>query len=150
MTTKKSKFHIPGLLLAWGTGVVFAAGLVLSGMTQPARVIGFLNVKQWDPTLLFVMGAAVMVTLVAFAVSARQGRTPWFTERFVLPTRTAIDRPLVLGAAIFGVGWGLAGYCPGPALASALVGGIDVLLFLIAMAAGMGLAKWLHRSSGAR
>ena len=150
MTTKKSKFRIPGLLLAWGIGVVFAAGLVLSGMTQPARVIGFLNLGQWDPTLLFVMGSAVMVTLVAFAVSARQGRTPWLAERFVLPTRTDIDRPLVLGAAIFGVGWGLAGYCPGPALASALVGGTDVLLFLITMAVGMGLAKWLRRSSGAR
>jgi uncharacterized protein len=149
MITKKPIFHVPGLLLAGCTGVVFAAGLVLSGMTQPARVIGFLNLDQWDPTLLFVMGGAVMVTLVGFAVSARKGRSPWFAERFVLPTRTDIDRPLVLGAAIFGVGWGLAGYCPGPALASALVGGTDVLLFLMAMAVGMGLAKWLRRSSAA-
>jgi uncharacterized protein len=154
MTTKNSIHATLGLLLALGVGVLFAAGLVVSGMTQPARVIGFLNLAglftgpfpgQWDPSLAFVMGGAVMVTLVAFAVSDRPGHKPWFAERFVLPTRQDIDRPLILGAALFGVGWGLSGYCPGPALASLLLGGVDVALFLATMAIGMGWAKWLRR-----
>lgn len=141
------------LLLALASGALFALGLVLSGMTQPAKVIGFLNVGglfdparfgAWDPSLAFVMGGALCVTLVAFAVTPRPGCKPWLADAFQLPTRRDIDRPLVLGAALFGIGWGLAGYCPGPALASLLTGGLDAPLFVAAMLAGMALALTLR------
>jgi len=141
------------LLLAGVCGVVFAAGLVLSGMTQPAKVMGFLNLAGlahgpfpglWDPTLAFVMGGAVLVTLLGFAWTLRAGSTPWLASAFVLPTRKDIDLPLVAGAAVFGVGWGLSGYCPGPALASVFTGGTDALMFVGAMLAGMwGAKRWL-------
>ncbi|MCJ0764848.1 DUF6691 family protein [Variovorax terrae] len=143
---------IQKLLLALVSGALFAVGLVLSGMTQPAKVIGFLNVGglvdparfgAWDPSLAFVMGGALCVTLVAFAVTPRPGRKPWRAATFQLPTRRGVDRRLVFGAALFGIGWGLAGYCPGPALASLLTGGLDALLFVAAMAAGMALARRL-------
>jgi uncharacterized protein len=132
------------------SGALFALGLVVSGMTQPAKVMGFLNVGgifaperfgAWDASLAFVMGAALLVTTVAFAVTPRKGNTPWAALRFELPTRKDIDRNLVLGAALFGMGWGLAGYCPGPALASLLYGGLDVAAFVSALALGMWAAK---------
>ena len=137
------------LFFAGLAGALFAFGLVLSGMTQPAKIIGFLNLAglvdparfgRWDPSLAFVMGGALLVTLVAFAVTPRPGRKPWLAESFVLPTRKDIDGRLVLGAALFGIGWGLAGYCPGPALASVLTGGLDALVFVAALAAGMWAA----------
>lgn len=134
-------------------GALFAAGLVVSGMTQPAKVIGFLNFGgivaparfgTWDPSLAFVMGGAVLVTLVAFAVTPRPGRKPWAAAAFELPTRQDIDLKLIAGAALFGIGWGLSGYCPGPALASVLVGGRDVLVFVAALLAGLLMAKRLN------
>jgi uncharacterized membrane protein YedE/YeeE len=144
------------LLAACLAGALFAAGLVLSGMTQPAKVLGFLNLGglvdaqrfgAWDASLAFVMGGALCVTLLAFWLTpANPGhpqRKPWLGGEFALPARKNVDRRLVLGAALFGVGWGLAGYCPGPALASLLQGGLDVILFVAAMAAGMWLAKRL-------
>lgn len=140
------------LFFALLAGALFAVGLVLSGMTQPAKIIGFLNVAglfdptrfgRWDPSLAFVMGGALLVTLVAFAVTPRPGRKPWLAESFQLPTRKDIDARLVLGAALFGIGWGLAGYCPGPALASVLTGGLDALVFVAALAAGMWAAVQL-------
>jgi uncharacterized protein len=133
-------------------GVLFALGLVVSGMTQPAKVIGFLNFGgivaparfgAWDPSLAFVMGGAVLVTLLAFAVTPRPGRKPWAAAAFELPTRQDLDWRLVTGAALFGIGWGLSGYCPGPALASVLVGGLDVLVFVAALLVGLLAAKRL-------
>ncbi len=132
------------------SGALFAVGLVVSGMTQPAKVTGFLNVGgifaperfgAWDASLAFVMGAALLVTSVAFAVTPRKGNKPWAAPRFELPTRQDLDRNLVLGAALFGIGWGLAGYCPGPALASLLYGGLDTIAFITALAMGMWAAK---------
>ena len=131
-------------------GALFAAGLVMSGMTQPTKVLGFLNFGgifaparfgAWDPSLAFVMGGAVLVTLVAFAVTPRAGRQPWAASAFELPTRQDIDFRLIAGAALFGIGWGLSGYCPGPALASILVGGLDVLVFVAALLVGLLTAK---------
>lgn len=133
-------------------GCLFATGLVLSGMTQPAKVMGFLNFGgifaptrfgAWDPSLAFVMGGAVLVTLVAFAVTPRAGRKPWVAAAFELPTKQDIDWRLVAGAALFGIGWGLSGYCPGPALASLLTGGADVLVFVVAGLVGLLGAKRL-------
>ncbi len=143
-------------MVALFVGIVFSFGLVLSGMTQPAKVIGFLNVLGlqqgiswtaqpgfWDPSLAFVMGGALCVTLLAFALQSRQSK-PWFDTKFHLPTRKDIDAKLIAGAALFGIGWGIAGYCPGPALASLLAGGADALIFCAAMLAGMWAAKkWL-------
>jgi uncharacterized membrane protein YedE/YeeE len=139
--------------MALAAGALFAAGLVISGMTQPAKVLGFLDLGamatgQWDPSLAFVMGGAVLVTLVAFTVTPpnprHPDRHPWLAQRFQLPNRRDIDRRLLGGGALFGIGWGLAGYCPGPALASVLMGGLDALAFVLAMLAGMAAAKhWL-------
>jgi uncharacterized membrane protein YedE/YeeE len=133
-------------------GALFAAGLVVSGMTQTAKVIGFLNFGgivsperfgAWDASLAFVMCGALMVTLVAFAITTTEGRKPWVSDKFEIPTRKDIDFKLVAGAAMFGVGWGLAGYCPGPAMASVISGGIDALVFVAALLAGLLVAKRL-------
>ena len=132
------------------SGGLFGFGLALSGMTQPAKVIGFLNVGglwnssrfgPWDASLAFVMGGAVCVTLLAFFITPRPGKKPWFTDAFQLPTRQDIDLKLVVGAVLFGVGWGLVGYCPGPALASLLTGGKDVAVFVIAMLVGIYIGR---------
>ena len=138
------------LLLSFVAGLVFAAGLTLSGMTQPDKVIGFLDLKEmfigtfpgtWDPTLGIVMAGAVMITLIGFAATPYASVRPWFTARFVLPRRQTVDGRLVVGAVIFGIGWGLSGYCPGPALATLLTGQIDVAIFVLAMLPGMWLAR---------
>ena len=141
--------------LIWGfaAGLVFGVGLVLGGMTQPAKVTAFLNIgglaqgvsstaeaNKWDPSLAFVMGGALLVSLFAFWWTPKRER-PWHDLQFHLPTKTQIDKPLVLGAVLFGAGWGLAGYCPGPAVASIFTGGADALLFVAAMLGGMWLAK---------
>lgn len=121
-------------------GVVFAIGLLVSGMTIPAKVTGFLDVtRDWDPTLAFVMAGAIAV--FAPVVRLARGRSaPLFSERFHWPSLRAIDLRLVLGAAIFGAGWGISGYCPGPALVSA-ASGTGVLVFLATMLAGDAIAK---------
>ncbi|MEN9587239.1 MAG: hypothetical protein RIT15_814 [Pseudomonadota bacterium] len=148
------KLLSPKNLVALLAGLLFALGLVLSGMTQPAKVIGFLNIAgileggflgTWDPTLAFVMGGALLVTLFAFAITPRHGRRPWFAEKFELPTRKDIDIKLIGGAALFGVGWALAGYCPGPAFASLYAGGTDIVIFMAALIAGMYLATRLTK-----
>ncbi len=140
------------LLAAAASGALFALGLVVSGMAQPAKVLGFLNVAgiwnpqrfgAWDASLMFVMGGALCVTLVAFAVTPRAGRKPWFDTQFHLPTRKDIDAPLLSGAVVFGVGWGLVGYCPGPALATFFVGGLDAIIFVACMCLGMLAANAL-------
>ena len=118
-------------------GLLFGLGLLLSGMTDPGKVLGFLDLAgAWDPSLAFVMGGAIGVGLIAFAFARRR------TEAFLgtamqLPTRRDIDRPLVIGSLVFGVGWGLAGFCPGPALVSAGAGHPQAWVFVLAMLAGM-------------
>ena len=137
-------------LVALLAGLMFAAGLVISGMTQPAKVMAFLNVGgivdpasfgAWDASLAFVMGGALCVTFAAFAITPRLGNKPWLAPFFQLPARRDIDAKLVLGATLFGIGWGLAGYCPGPALTSLLTGGDEVLIFVAALAVGMWAAR---------
>ena len=119
---------------AFACGLIFAIGLGLAGMTQPAKVIGFLDLTgAWDPSLAFVMGGAVLVGLIAFPLILAR-RRPWLGGRFALPERNDIDAPLVAGAALFGMGWGLSGYCPGPALVS-LVTGSDLVEPLASVAA---------------
>jgi uncharacterized protein len=126
------------IVAALAAGAVFGAGLLLSGMTDPSRVVGFLDVTRgWDPSLAFVMGGAVAVYAVAFRVVRSRRTDPWFDIAFHLPTRRDLDVGLIAGAAIFGVGWGLGGLCPGPALVAAGSGSATGLLFVAAMIVGM-------------
>lgn len=122
-------------------GTIFGLGLSISGMIDPARVLGFLDVASghWDPSLVFVLAGAVMVAIPGVFLQRHLPR-PWLDERFNLPTKTKIDRPLLLGAATFGVGWGIAGFCPGPAIAALSTGRPTVLLFVVAM--GLGMLAW--------
>ena len=118
-------------------GVLFGAGLVLSDMINPARVLGFLDVfGNWDPALAFVMGGAVLASGIGFLVSRRL-RTPLFGDRFVIPENRLLDAQLIGGAALFGIGWGLVGFCPGPAVAGLVFGLWQSWLFVVAMIAGM-------------
>jgi uncharacterized membrane protein YedE/YeeE len=118
-------------------GLLFGLGLLLSGMTDPGKVIGFLDLAgAWDPSLAFVMGGAIAVGVVAFAF-ARRRTAAFLGTAMQLPSRGDIDRPLVVGSLVFGVGWGLAGFCPGPALVSAGAGQAQAWIFSIAMLAGM-------------
>ncbi len=126
-------------LIALVAGVLFGAGLALGGMTNPAKVVGFLDVGgRWDPSLAFVMGSALLVTFPVFAWVRRASR-PLLAERFQLPTKRDLDPQLLTGAALFGIGWGIAGLCPGPAIANLAAGSPEVLLFVVAMVAGMWL-----------
>jgi uncharacterized protein len=135
------------LLSFFALGALFAVGLGISGMTQPRKVLGFLDVfGAWDPALLFVMGGAVMVTFVGYRFVLRRPR-PVLGATFDLPTRRDIDIQLLAGASLFGVGWGLAGFCPGPALVALASGSMDVVIFVAAMFAGF-LAKDLLVTSG--
>jgi uncharacterized membrane protein YedE/YeeE len=134
--------------LAALAGVVFALGLALADMTSPARIIAFLDIGgAWDPTLAFVMAGAVGVYAAAVA-RTRCRAAPWFGGRFHLPTASAIDRRLLAGAAVFGVGWGLSGYCPGPALVAAGAGAAPTLAFVAAMIAGTALARRVMATGG--
>ena len=123
-------------------GLIFGAGLVISGMTQPAKVLGFLDVLgRWDPTLAFVMAGALAVTAAGFAL-ARRSAASVFAGVHQWPARTDIDRPLVVGALLFGAGWGLVGLCPGPAIANLATFSPRVLVFVLAMAGGMIALDW--------
>jgi len=133
------------ILMAWIAGLVFGIGLIVSGMTDPAKVIGFLDLAgNWDPSLAFVMGAAILVGLVGFRIAGKRQRS-LLGEPMRLPTATRIDRRLVLGSLAFGAGWGLAGYCPGPALASLATGGSQPWIFALAMVAGMSVFELIER-----
>jgi uncharacterized membrane protein YedE/YeeE len=127
------------ILVALLAGLLFGIGLVESEMVVPAKVLGFLDVfGNWDPSLAFVMGGAILVTAPAFALARRLG-APILAGRFELPTRRDLDAPLLSGAAIFGIGWGLVGLCPGPALTALGFGSGQALLFVAAMIAGMAI-----------
>ncbi|MBF23049.1 MAG: hypothetical protein CML18_05390 [Pusillimonas sp.] len=120
-------------------GLVFGLGLILSGMSDPSKVLGFLDLTGlWDPSLAFVMGGAILVGLVAFTL-ARKRTTTFLGGALKLPASTDIDKRLVIGSLTFGVGWGLAGYCPGPALVSLGSGQSKALIFVVAMLAGMAI-----------
>jgi uncharacterized membrane protein YedE/YeeE len=124
-------------------GALFGLGLVMSGMTDPERVIGFLDVfGAFDSRLAFVLGGAVLVTISSFRVILRI-RKPLAAPRFEVPTAHGVDGTLIGGAAVFGVGWGLAGYCPGPAVAGLAVGSGEALWFLGAMLVGSEIYRWI-------
>ena len=134
------------VLGAFVAGLVFGIGLIVSGMTDPAKVIGFLDLAgRWDPSLAFVMVGAIIVGMIGYAV-ARKRTTAFLGGALHVPTARQIDRRLVLGALVFGAGWGLAGFCPGPALVSLGAGQDKAVVFVVAMLAGMALYEWAeHR-----
>ncbi len=135
------------VLTALAAGALFALGLGISGMTQPAKVLGFLDVTgRWDPTLAFVMVGALAVHFVLYRL-IRKRRAPLFDSRFDVPTRRDVDLRLVAGAALFGVGWGLSGQCPGPALTNLATGAWTALVFVAAMALGMILHRRVDTTS---
>jgi uncharacterized membrane protein YedE/YeeE len=124
-------------VFALAVGLIFGLGLCLSGMIDPAKVTGFLDLAgRWDPSLAFVMGGAVVVALPAFLVAQRRSRA-WIGDAIELPTKRAIDAPLVVGSAIFGVGWGLGGVCPAPGVVDLGFFSPSAAIFVVAMAAGM-------------
>jgi len=126
-------------------GLVFGFGLLLSGMTDPAKVIGFLNVTGvWDPSLAFVMGGAVLLSFFAFRIS-RNWSSSLLGRVIILSDSKYIDAKLVLGSALFGIGWGLSGFCPGPAITSLASGEIKLFIFVAAMMIGMGLETLSQR-----
>jgi hypothetical protein len=129
---------MPAILAALASGLLFGLGLTLSQMINPSKVIGFLDIfGDWDPSLAFVMATAIPVTALGYAV-ARRCRSPFCAAAFSPPTRANVDRRLAAGAVLFGVGWGLVGYCPGPALAALGLGNPAIVLFVGAMVIGMG------------
>ncbi|NMK48430.1 YeeE/YedE family protein [Achromobacter sp. Bel] len=126
-------------LIAFASGLVFGLGLIVSGMANPAKVLGFLDIAgSWDPSLAFVMGGAVLVTAAGFAVLRRR-RASLSGEPMRWPAATEIDLRLAAGSLAFGAGWGLAGFCPGPALVAASAGVTEALIFVAAMLVGMGV-----------
>ncbi len=135
--------HILSALLV---GLIFGIGLILSGMANPAKVLGFLDLfGNWDPSLAFVMGGAISVGLLAFRVAA--GRpTSLLGEPMRLPTRKDVDKRLILGSLVFGAGWGLAGFCPGPALVALGTGSLKATIFVASMLSGMAIFELIERN----
>lgn len=134
------------IAMAFVCGLMMSLGLIISGMVNPQKVIGFLDIfGNFDPTLAFVMAGALIVAGIGFRLRACP--KPVLCEAFELPKKIKIDAPLILGAALFGIGWGLAGFCPGPAIVGIGFGLSKVLTFVIAMVLGMFLAKQIQRMS---
>lgn len=133
------------VLTAFFAGLVFGLGLIVSGMANPAKVQGFLDLAgRWDPSLALVMLGAIGVGLLAFYLAQRR-KVSWLGAAMQLPSATHIDRPLLLGGLLFGVGWGIAGFCPGPALVALGMGEIKAVVFVLAMLAGMWLFELVAR-----
>lgn len=132
---------MPRMLVNLFAGALFGLGLAVSGMVDPQKVIGFLDVAgEWDPTLAFVMGGALLVTIPAFRLIFKRQR-PVLADDFELPTKKDLDARLLGGSALFGVGWGLSGFCPGPAVTALATGLTPVFAFVVAMIAGMAIYK---------
>ena len=133
------------LLASLASGIVFGLGMAISGMTNTERVQGFLDLAgAWDPTLAFVMAGGMLVTFIGYKFVLKNP-APVFADAFHLPTKTDIDKPLLIGAILFGAGWGLVGYCPGPAIAGLSYGYTATLIFVPAMILGLLLAKPLSK-----
>ncbi len=138
-------------LVALVSGLIFGLGLIVSGMVSPGKVLAFLDITgaAWDPSLALVLISAVVVSALGAAIGRRR-KSPLLAPAFSGPLRQVLDGRLLLGAALFGVGWGLVGYCPGPALAASALGAPTALAFVIAMLAGMGLFTVFDRRTPSR
>jgi len=138
------------LVTAFIAGILFGTGLILSGMTNPAKVLAFLDLGgRWDPSLAFVMAGAILVAALGYRFAGARGRS-LFGGQLHLPGAVGIDRRLLLGSLTFGAGWGLVGYCPGPAIAALSVGGRPTLMFVGAMIAGMTVFEVAERLASVR
>ncbi|MBF6568834.1 MAG: YeeE/YedE family protein [Candidatus Binataceae bacterium] len=136
-------------LFASIAGLIFGAGLIIGGMTQPAKVIGFLDFAgKWDASLAFVMGGAVAVSAIAYQFISKR-TAPVLAPEFAIPQARAVDRRLLAGAVLFGIGWGLGGFCPGPAVTSVLSGHLAAPVFVVGMLAGMAVYALLVEHAGA-
>lgn len=138
--------HPANLALSWGVGAAFAAALGLSGMANPAKVLGFLtpmHASGWDPSLAFVMGGAVAINAIAFPLIFSSGK-PMLGPRWHLPTSSDITPSLVIGAALFGLGWGIGGMCPGPAIVSLASGSSHAVATVVSIAGGMSVHRWMQ------
>ncbi len=141
---------MPLLLASFGCGLLFGIGLLISGMTDPLKVLGFLDIfGAWDATLAFVMAGAVAVASVGFVVARRRDH-PLLADSTSWPAQLELDRPLVIGGVIFGLGWGLVGLCPGPALVDLAGLGLPILAFVVAMGAGTRVTDSWQQRSGSR
>ncbi len=133
------------LITAYLSGLIFGVGLIISGMTNPSKVIGFLDLfGNWDPSLMLVMGAAIPVTFITFRWLDKNQITI-LKEALHLPGTRQIDLPLIVGSILFGIGWALAGYCPGPAIVSLGIGNMALLYFVGAMIMGMKLVEFVTK-----
>lgn len=139
-------YHLKTILFAFASGLIFGLGLILAGMANPAKVLGFLDVAgTWDPSLAFVMAGAIMIGFVAFLFAKKR------TQSFLglpmqMPTNQLIDKKLVFGSALFGIGWGLAGICPGPGIVLLGAGGVKGLVFVSALVLGVLIFRLIDRS----
>ena len=134
------------LVAALVAGLLFGAGIALSGMINPAKVLNFFDLAgTWDPSLAFVMGGGLAVAALGYSLLFGTREKPFFAERFQLPTRSDLDPQLVGGAAVFGIGWGIAGFCPGAAIPALGLGYADTIVFLASLIAGILIAKSLKR-----
>ncbi len=139
--TQENKESVVALVV----GLVFGLGLVISGMTQPHKVVGFLDLfGNWDPSLIFVMGGAVAVHFVTYRI-VRKRNSPIVMPKWQVPTKTEITKSLMVGAVLFGMGWGLAGFCPGPAITAVASFQVGPILFLVSMLLGMFLFKLIDK-----
>ena len=125
-------------------GILFSCGLTLSQMINPTKVISFLDISgNWDPSLAFVMGAALTVTFIGYRTVLNR-KLPFFVDKFQVPTRKDIDTKLILGASVFGIGWGIAGLCPGPAIASISFGGNNSIIFVVTMTTTIFIYRYIN------
>lgn len=131
-------------------GLVFGLGIVISGMANPAKILNFFDpLGAWDPSLLFVMGSALAVTFIGYRFILRRN-APIFDSRFHLPTRRDLDLPLIAGSGLFGIGWGIAGFCPGGAIPALGSGALSPFIFVMAMVGGILIANWLKAKNTGR
>ena len=143
--SKTTTSHVPVIASAFITGLIFAIGLGISGMTDTTKVLGFLTLNsEWNPALMLVMGGAIAVHAVVYQVVIRRS-SPLFSDTFHIPIRTDIDTRLLVGGLLFGLGWGIGGICPGPGLVSVFSGSIEVLVFLVAMTVGAFVWQQIQR-----
>ncbi len=133
------------LVSAYLIGLLFGLGIVISGMANPAKVLNFFDLAgSWDPSLIFVMGGALITTLIGYWFVLKR-EAPLLADRFLVPTSTQIDARLIGGSALFGVGWGIAGFCPGGALPALGTGRLEVVIFVAALIAGILATRWIMR-----
>ncbi|MDC1437090.1 hypothetical protein N8303_07590 [Gammaproteobacteria bacterium] len=147
MTNVKVEKVIAYSMAAFLTGLLFGVGLTISEMVNPEKILSFLDIfGVWDPALILVMLGALLITIPGFQLIKRKDQ-PFFALKYLLPEKTVIDKKLVTGAALFGIGWGLVGLCPGPALTGLVTLETDIIVFLLAMLAGMMAFNWLPKST---